>query len=145
MKYDDIIDLPHHVSETHPRMSLYDRAAQFSPFAALTGHEAAIRETARLTDRRLELDEDSRRILDGKLQLIQRWRREGKSIVLSVTYFQPDERKSGGSYVTVKGKVKKIKEYEKKLILEDDREISMENILEITGEEFREWEEAYWE
>lgn len=145
MKYDDIIDLPHHVSETHPRMSLYDRAAQFSPFAALTGHGAAIRETARLTDRRLELDEDSRRILDEKLQLIQRWRREGKSIVLSVTYFQPDERKSGGSYVTVKGKVKKIKEYEKKLILEDDREISMENIIEITGEEFREWEEAYWE
>lgn len=145
MKYDDIIDLPHHVSETHPRMSLYDRAAQFSPFAALTGHEAAIRETARLTDRRLELDEDSRRILDEKLQLIQRWRREGKSIVLSVTYFQPDERKSGGSYVTVKGKVKKIKEYEKKLILEDDREISIENIIEIAGEEFREWEEAYWE
>lgn len=144
MKYEDIIHLPHHVSETHPRMSLYDRAAQFSPFAALTGHGAAIRETARLTEHRVELDEETRGRLNEQCRLLLRWVSKKQYPVLAVTYFQPDEKKSGGSYVTVKGKVRKIKEYEKLLVMEDGTEIPMEEITEITGEVFREWEETFW-
>lgn len=144
MKYDDIIHYPHHVSEKHPRMSLYDRAAQFSPFAALTGHEAAIRETARLTRSRVELDEDSRSVLDEKLQLLRGWAGKQESPVLSITYFQPDEKKSGGKYITAEGKIKRIKEYEKVIVLEDDREIPMAEIIEMTGDVFRAWEESSW-
>ena len=99
-QYDDIIHLPHPDSPKHPRMSLYDRAAQFSPFAALTGHSAAIAETGRLTDQRMELDEDARAALDSK-QL------PGRPMA-SITYFVPDERKNGGSYQTVTGEVKWI-------------------------------------
>ena len=144
MKYDDIIHYPHHVSEKHPRMSLYDRAAQFSPFAALTGHEAAIRETARLTQSRVQLDEDSRSVLDEKLHLLRGWAGKQGGPVLSITYFQPDGKKSGGKYITAEGKVKKIKEYEKVIVLEDDREIPMREIIEMTGEVFRAWEESSW-
>jgi len=142
MKYDDIISCPHHVSETHPRMSLYDRAAQFSPFAALTGHGEAIRETARLTQSRIVLSEDSREILDEKLNLLAGWVRKRLHPAISVTYFQPDEKKSGGEYVSVEGTVRKIKEYEKILVLEDGREVPMEEISEIAGDAFREWEES---
>lgn len=104
-KYDDIIDLPHPTSQNHPRMSLYDRAAQFSPFAALTGHHAAIAETGRLTDRRIELDESEITRVDAELQHLQELL-PGRPTV-SITYFVPDERKNGGSYQTVTGEVKR--------------------------------------
>lgn len=142
MKYEDIINYPHHVSETHPRMSLYDRAAQFSPFAALTGHGEAIRETARLTQSRIVLSEDSRAILDEKLNLLAGWIKKGLQPAVSIRYFQPDERKSGGEYVTAEGTVKKMRDYEKMIILEDGREIPMGEVMEITGDVFREWEES---
>ena len=100
-KYDDIIELPHPTSQNHPRMSLYDRAAQFSPFAALTGHHAAIAETGRLTDRRIELDESEIARVDAELQHLQELL-PGRPTV-SITYFAPDERKNGGSYQTVTG------------------------------------------
>lgn len=135
MKYDDIIHLPHHVSETHPRMSLYDRAAQFSPFAALTGHGEAIRETARLTQSRVELSEDDRKVLDEKLRLLVEWLDKGLLPVLRITYFQPDEKKVGGEYVTVEGAMRKVREYEKRMILEDGREIPLEEIIEIEWDE----------
>ena len=105
-KYDDIIDLPHPTSQNHPRMSLYDRAAQFSPFAALTGHSAAIAETGRLTDRRVELDEYEVARVDAELQRLQELLPGGPTA--SITYFVPDERKNGGSYQTVTGEVKWI-------------------------------------
>lgn len=103
---DDIIRLPHPDSPRHPRMSLYDRAAQFSPFAALTGHSAAIAETGRLTDHRAELDEYEMVRVDAELQRLQELL-PGRPTA-SITYFVPDERKNGGSYQTVTGEVKRI-------------------------------------
>ncbi len=105
-KYDDIIHLPHPDSPRHPRMSLHDRAAQFSPFAALTGHGAAIAETGRLTDQRMELDEYEMARVDAELQRLQELL-PGRPTA-SVTYFVPDERKAGGSYQTITGEVKRI-------------------------------------
>ena len=108
-KYKEIIDLPHPVSKKHPQMSLRDRAAQFSPFAALTGHSDAIDEAARLTDRRIELDESQIAELDGKLQIIAE--RIGEHPTVAVTWFRPDEKKAGGAYVEKTGAVKKIDGY----------------------------------
>ena len=116
-RYDDIIDLPHHVSLSRPHMERSDRAAQFSPFAALTGYESAVKETARLTDQRVELDENEREALDKKLAVLAA--RLGEQPEITVTYFVADERKEGGSYVTARGRVKKIQSYEGMLILED--------------------------
>ena len=105
-QYDDIIRLSHPDSPKHPRMSLYDRAAQFSPFAALTSHSAAIAETGRLTDRRVELDDYEMARVDAELQRLQELL-PGRPTA-SITYFVPDERKDGGSYQTVTGSVKRI-------------------------------------
>lgn len=134
-KYDDIIDLPHHVSATRPRMSSIDRAAQFSPFAALTGYDAAIKETGRLTDRKIELSEDARIVLDGKQQILLDHISDHPEV--SVTYFVPDERKAGGAYVTVTGSVKKIDDYQRLLILTDGTTISLDEIHDISGDVFR--------
>lgn len=134
-KYDDIINLPHHVSVRHPRMAPLDRAAQFSPFAALTGHEAAIKETARLTEEWVELDEDSKRLLDEQLQMIREHLPERPEVTF--TYFQPDERKHGGAYRTVTGKVKKIDAYGHRIVLEDGTAVSIEKLFSIEGELFR--------
>ena len=140
-KYDDIINLPHHVSARHPQMSLIDRAAQFSPFAALTGHDAAIRETQRLTDEWVEPDEDRKELLDEKLQMIRESLSGGKGgknlPEIMFTYFRPDEKKSGGAYVTVQGKVRKIDEYGHQVILEDGTALPVEHIVGIEGELFR--------
>ena len=125
--YEDIINMPHHQSTVRPHMSLNDRAAQFSPFAALTGHEEAIQETARLTDRRHEMDEESTRLLNERYhELLERF---AEQPWISLTYFVPDDRKEGGKYVTVQSTVKKIKEYERQLVLADERIISMSDIV----------------
>lgn len=131
--YDDIINLPHHVSTVHPQMPIAERAAQFSPFAALTGYEDAVRETGRLTDERIELNEDAREILDENLRMIQE--RIDEYPVVEVTYFQPDGRKEGGSYLTVTGKIKKIDEYKRAVIMQDGVEISIEEIMNISMQE----------
>ena len=133
-RYDDIIHLPHHVSTAHPPMPAADRAAQFSPFAALAGHEAAIRETARLTDERAELDENAKAVLDEKLRMIQEMLPAHPEI--TVTYFQPDAKKSGGAYVTATDRVKKIDEYENIVLLQDGTKIPIDDIAEIVGEVF---------
>ena len=104
--YDDIIALPHPEPRTHPRMSLHDRAAQFSPFAALTGHSAAIAETGRLTDSRITLDESEMTRVDAALQRLRELLPQAPTV--SITYFVPDERKAGGSYQTITGEVKRI-------------------------------------
>lgn len=127
--YDDIIDLPHPTSQKHPRMPASDRAAQFSPFAALTGHEAAIRETARLTDRRVELDEDEKTALDRKLRLLTEHLTERPPV--RITYFQADRRKDGGSYETAEGAMKKVDEIARMVVLTDGRRIPIDDIYEI--------------
>ncbi len=105
-KYDDIIDFPHPEPRTRPRMSMHARAAQFAPFAAVHGHDTAVAEAERLTDRRIELDECEMARIDSALQLLQE--RIGEQPTASITYFVPDERKEGGSYRTVTGTVKRI-------------------------------------
>lgn len=134
-QYDDIIDLPHHVSATRPQMSMINRAAQFSPFAALTGYDAAIKETGRLTDSRIELLEDDRAALDRKQQLLAD--RLSDHPEVSMTYFIPDKRKSGGSYATVTGIVKRIDEFQRTIILTDSTIISIDDILEMESDLFR--------
>lgn len=124
--YDDIIDLPRPISATHPRMAMIDRAAQFSPFAALVGHGAAIEETARLTSRKVELTEDEQAVLDEKLRLLLEAGGEG-----TFTYFLPDGRKEGGAYATAMGQVKKLDPLEGMLTLADGTRIRIENIMEI--------------
>lgn len=131
-RYDDIIAMPHHVSSTHPPMSRTNRAAQFSPFAALTGYEAAISETARLTDARIELTEESRGELDRKQQCLMQ--AAGAHPEVRVTYFVPDERKSGGSYQTVTGRFKRIDPVVRLLWMTDGRRISLDDILELESD-----------
>lgn len=132
--YDDIINLPHHVSPTHPQMSLSDRAAQFAPFAALTAHGEAIKETARLTDARIELDEDEKTVLNERLRMVQETLQEQPEITL--TYFQPDGRKAGGRYVTATGKVKKFDTYGRVVVMYDGLRIPFREIYKIEGELF---------
>ncbi len=128
--YDDIIHLPHHTSPSHPHMSAHDRAAQFSPFAALTGYGAAITETGRLTDQKVELDEYSKADLNDKLSKIQDQMDEQMETV--ITYFQPDKKKTGGAYITATGCVKKIDAFERTLVMQDGTKIPMDDIVEIT-------------
>ncbi|MDY2618489.1 MAG: hypothetical protein SOW00_06795 [Oscillospiraceae bacterium] len=132
--YDDIIDLPHHVSETHPPMSRADRAAQFSPFAALTGYDAAVRETARVTERRIELDEGVKAELNARLNCILEHLPEHPQV--SITYFMPDEKKSGGAYRTVTGAVRKLDSFAKTLTLVDGTVVSMEEMVHVEGNLF---------
>lgn len=133
-RYDDIIHLPHHVSKTRPQMSMMDRAAQFSPFAALTGYDAAIKETGRLTDEKIELGEETKAVLDRK----QRYLSDMISVQpeITVTYFLPDERKSGGTYFSVTGKLKRIDEYERMMILTDGKKIPLDDIMDIESNLF---------
>ncbi|MCD7835513.1 MAG: YolD-like family protein [Lachnospiraceae bacterium] len=125
--YDDIINLPNPTSQNHPRMPLRDRAAQFSPFAALTGYNAAIEETARLTDERQEPDEDVLAELDEQLNIIS----TATERTVTITYFVPDGRKSGGAYVSKSGVVKRIDRYEHALIMDDNTVIPVDRISKI--------------
>ena len=126
--YDDIINLPHHVSKRHPQMSLYNRAAQFAPFAALSGHDDAIEETARLTDEQRELTQAESEKLNRKLAyLIQR----NETTPVDIIYFQPDSRKRGGSYRTVSGTIKRIDDIEGRIVLTDGTSIPLDAVSDI--------------
>ncbi len=127
--YDDIIHLPHHVSATRPHMPVRDRAAQFMPFRALTGYEDAVQETARLTDEKPVLSDDEKALLNSRLQPLADGSMTGQEVTL--TWFRPDERKSGGAYVTDSGTVKRIDRCERLVILTDGRRIPIDDILEI--------------
>lgn len=133
-RYDDIIHLPHHVSKTRPQMSMMDRAAQFSPFAALTGYDAAIKETGRLTDEKIELGEETKAVLDRKQSYLSDMISVQPEI--TVTYFLPDERKSGGTYLSVTGKLKRIDEYERMMTLTDGKKIPLDDIMDIESNLF---------
>ena len=128
-KYDDILHLPHHVSRSHPHMPRADRAAQFSPFAALTGYKEAIGDTGRRTENRMELEEDMKIILDEKLRMLQEQAAEHPKA--AITYFLPDERKEGGTYSTVHDCIKKIDPYRQVLVMQDGTEIPLADIIEI--------------
>ncbi len=132
--YDDLLNLSHPTSKTHPRMSRLDRAAQFSPFAALTGYDDAVKETARLTDRRIELDEDKLAVLDERLRLVLAW--EDDPPLVSVTWFQPDRRKEGGTYVTTQGHIRKVDELKRVLVMEDGSKIPVDDIVDLDSEIF---------
>lgn len=130
-KYDDIIFLPHHQSEKHPHMDLYDRAAQFSPFAALTGFDAAIEETGRITDFRVELDEDEKAILDIRFREIREslTKCQGEKTLVALTYFQADALKEGGAYLTVTGRIKKLYEDTRQIVFEDGMRVFMDEVV----------------
>ena len=133
-KYDDIIHLPHHTSSKRVRMPMLDRAAQFSPFAALTGYEDAIEETGRLTERKLELGEYDRAILDQKQRILTDAADSHPQI--SLTYFVPDPRKEGGTYEYAWGSLKKIDAYERLLVLTDGRKFPLDDIIDIDSDLF---------
>ena len=133
--YDDIINLPHHISTTRPHMTAIDRAAQFSPFAALTGYDSAIKETARLTDKRVELDEYIKDTLSDKLQIIADRIKEHPEI--AITYFKLDAKKNGGDYVTAIGTAKKIDEYERVVVMTNGTSIPIDEIISIDGQIFK--------
>ncbi len=128
-KYADIINMPHHISPNRPRMADIDRAAQFSPFAALTGYDSTVAEAGRLTDKKLDISEDMKTVLNEKMQMIRDYL--GDQPIVTVTYFVPDKRKSGGAYVTVSGVVKEISEYDRAIILNDKTKIPIEQICDI--------------
>ena len=133
-KYDEIMGLPHHISKARPQMPMSDRAAQFAPFAALTGYDAAIKETGRLTDERIELDVEALSALDMKYQLLMEALDEAPEV--TITYFQPDERKAGGKYLTATGAVKKVDDFERRITMQDGTKIPMDDVLSIDGELF---------
>ncbi len=128
-KYDDIINLPHHISKKHPQMTLEARAAQFAPFAALTGYDDEVKETERLTNRRIELDDEAKSILDNKIQIILEQISQRPTV--SITYFLPDTKKAGGEYVTITGTIKKIDGYNQVIVLENRIEIPINEIIDI--------------
>lgn len=131
-RYDDLLNMPHHVSVVHPHMSLYDRAAQFAPFKALTGYEDDVEEASRLTDARVEMDEDRIKQLDERLRLLEL--RLSDAPTVSITYFLPDERKDGGSYETVCSIVKKIDTVRGVIMLRGGREIPLDAVTDIDGD-----------
>lgn len=128
-RYDDIIHLPHHRSGERPHMSLHDRAAQFAPFAALTGYGEAIDETARLTEEKLILDETAIEEINEKLYDISQHLSEKRNV--SITYFRKDALKRGGAYLTDTGTIKKLDETEKTVIMDSGMIIKMDQIVAI--------------
>ena len=129
-KYDAIIGLPHHVSQKHPPMPMEKRAAQFAPFAALTGHAAAIRETARLTDEKIELDDAMKLEISDRLRELADRLPDAQPV--AITYFLPDAYKSGGSYVDAVGTVRKLDAYARVIVMQDGRKIPIDDVLEVT-------------
>ena len=134
-RYDDILHLPHPTSVRHPRMPISERATIFSPFAALPGHAGAIAETARLTDQKMELDEDTKAELDRRQAVLLEHISEQPEI--TVTWFQPDERKDGGSYLTATGRLKKLDAIQRLLVLTDGTEIPLDDVASLESECFQ--------
>lgn len=128
-KYDDIINLEHHVSTKHSRMSLENRSAQFAPFSALTGYEEAVKEEARVTESRIDIDEEAKIEVNEKLNYIMK--HLDKNIIVSVTYFEKDKKKQGGSYKTIKGIIKKIDDSRKTIEMKTGEIIKIEELKNI--------------
>ena len=133
-RYNEIINLPHHVSKTRPQMPMSDRAAQFAPFAALTGYDSAIKETGRLTDEKIEMDEEALNILNMKFQTLVDSLDDEPEVTF--TYFKPDERKAGGAYIEITGTVKKVDDFERLIVMQNGTKMPMDDIQNIEGEIF---------
>lgn len=137
-KYEDIIDLPHYEPKNHTRMSMKSRAAQFAPFAALTGYDEAVKETARITDKKIEIDDGLKTLLNNRLQiLIDNIKSKPKA---SFTYFVKDKNKDGGKYITIIGSIKKVDKVKELVILENKTSISINDIINITSDLFKLYE-----
>ena len=132
--YEDIVNMPHHVSKKYPQPTMADHAARFAPFAAITGYEEMVLEEARVTDDRIEMDESSKAALNEKLNMILEFIDEQPEV--KITYFEPDKKKAGGAYVTVTGTVKRIDEYEHLVIMTDGKKINIDDIYNLQSELF---------
>ena len=132
-KYDDIINLPHHTSTKHPRMTRSARAAQFAPFAALTGLDDEMEETARLTDKKITLDEEQKQVINRELLFIKN--NPQRDIPVIITFFKSDGRKEGGAYIEKEVRIKKIDEINRKLILSDYSEIEIDDLFSVRQKE----------
>ncbi len=139
-EYDDIINLPHPVSKRHPQMSMRDRAAQFAPFAALTGHDAAIQESARETDSFTHLEDSDSRDLDRKMRFL--FSQMDSNPIVTITYFQPDNKKEGGSYQTITDYISKFHEYEQEVQFSKGKRIPLISIIDIKGDLFETMEDG---
>ena len=135
LKYSDIINLPHHVSTKHPHLSREQKAAQFAPFAALTGFDEDVKETARLTDRRIEIDDGLKEIINNKLNIIDKNIKSKPNVI--VTYFKKDIKKSGGKYLDKEGIIKKINIFDNYLLFNDNTKIPIIDIIDIKSELFK--------
>ena len=132
--YEDIVNLPPHISKKHPQPSMMDRAARFAPFAAITGYEEMVLEEARVTEERVDLDEGALSLLNEKLNMIQEFLDEEPEV--TITYFEPDKKKSGGAYISITGIVKRIDEYEHLVIMKDGAKIFIDSIYDLQSELF---------
>ena len=132
--YEDIVNLPPHISKKHPQPTMLERAARFAPFAAITGYEEMVVEEARVTEERIDLDEGALALLNEKLSMIQEFLDEEPEV--TITYFEPDKKKSGGAYVNITGIVKRIDEYEHFVIMTDGKKIRIEDIYAIGSDLF---------
>lgn len=132
--YEDIVNLPPHISKRHPQPTMMDRAARFAPFAAITGYEEMVLEEARITEERIDLDEGTLSILNEKLNMIQEFIDEEPEV--TITYFEPDKKKSGGAYIDITGTVKRIDEYEHLVIMTDGKKIRIEDIYGLESDLF---------
>ena len=132
--YEDIVNLPPHISKKHPQPTMLERAARFAPFAAITGYEEMVLEEARVTEERIELDEGTLAMLNEKLNIIHESLESEP--VIKITYFEPDKKKSGGAYVSVSGTVKRIDEYERLVIMSDGKKIRIDEIFGLDGKLF---------
>ena len=132
--YEDIVNLPPHISKKHPQPSMMDRAARFAPFAAITGYEEMVLEEARVTEERMDLDEETLSMLNEKLNMIQEFLDEEPEV--TITYFEPDKRKAGGAYVSINGVVKRIDEYEHLVIMTDGKKIRIDDIFGLESDLF---------
>jgi len=132
--YEDIVNLPPHISKKHPQPSMMDRAARFAPFAAITGYEEMVLEEARVTEEQIHLDEDAVALICEKINMIQEFIDEEHEV--KITYFEPDKKKSGGAYITITGTPKRVDEYEQLLIMTDGKKIKFDSIYRLESELF---------
>ena len=132
--YEDIVNLPRHISKVHPQATMADRAARFSPFAAISGYEDMVKEAARVTEERIDITDATKELLNEKLNMIIEFLDEEPEV--AITYFEPDKKKDGGAYISITGTVKRIDEYERIVLMRDDKKIRIDEIYAIESDLF---------
>lgn len=132
--YEDIINIPRHISKTRPQATMADRAARFSPFAAISGYEEMVKEAARVTEERIEITDATKELLNEKLNMIAEFLDEEHEV--TITYFEPDKKKSGGAYITITGVVKRIDELKRIVVMKNNKKIKIDDIYALDSEFF---------